>query len=174
MPVRRLLPADAAAYRALMLEAYARHPDAFTSSADERAALPLAWWQSRLDASPRAGQVVLGAFDGERLAGAAGLEFESRAKARHKAHLFGMYVAPDARQGGFGRQLVQGLLDVAAARDGVMLVQLTVTEGNAAAQSLYERCGFAVFGVEPLAVALDGRYLSKLHMWRLLDEAGAG
>ena len=168
MSVRRLLPADAAAYRALMLEAYARHPDAFTSRADERAALPLAWWQARLDESPRAGQVVLGAFDGERLAGAAGVEFESRAKARHKAHLFGMYVAPDARAGGHGRQLVQGLLAVAAARDGVTLIQLTVTEGNAAAQSLYERCGFEVFGVEPFAVALDGRYLSKGHMWRLL------
>jgi ribosomal protein S18 acetylase RimI-like enzyme len=168
MSVRRLLPADAAAYRALMLEAYARHPDAFTSSADERAALPLAWWQARLDESPRAGQVVLGAFDGERLAGAAGVEFESRAKARHKAHLFGMYVAPDARAGGHGRQLVQGLLAVAAARDGVTLIQLTVTEGNAAAQSLYERCGFEVFGVEPFAVALDGRFLSKCHMWRRL------
>ncbi|MDN8615298.1 GNAT family N-acetyltransferase [Variovorax ginsengisoli] len=168
MTVRRLLPADAAVYRALMLEAYVRHPDAFTSSAEERAALPLAWWEARLDESPRAGQVVLGAFDGDRLAGAAGLEFESRAKARHKAHLFGMYVSPDARTGGHGRQLVQGLLDVAAAREGVKLVQLTVTEGNAAAQSLYERCGFAVFGVEPFAVALDGRYLSKCHMWRLL------
>ena len=168
MSVRRLLPADAAAYRALMLEAYARHPDAFTSSADERAALPLAWWHARLDESPRAGQVVLGAFDGERLAGAAGVEFESRAKARHKAHLFGMYVAPDARAGGHGRQLVQGLLAVAAARDGVTLIQLTVTEGNAAAQSLYERCGFEVFGVEPFAVALDGRFLSKCHMWRRL------
>jgi ribosomal protein S18 acetylase RimI-like enzyme len=63
---------------------------------------------------------------------------------------------------------VQGLLAVAAARDGVTLIQLTVTEGNAAAQSLYERCGFEVFGVEPFAVALDGRYLSKCHMWRLL------
>lgn len=168
MTVRRLLPADAAAYRALMLEAYARHPDAFTSSAEERAALPLAWWEARLDESPRAGQVVLGAFDGDRLAGAAGLEFESRAKARHKASLFGMYVAPDSRQAGFGRQLVLGVLEQAVAREGVAVLQLTVTEGNAAAQALYARCGFRVFGIEPFAVALDGRYLSKVHMWRAL------
>src|SRR6478735_2489555 len=82
--VRRLAPADAAVYRALMLEAYERHPDAFTSSADERAALPMSWWESRLDVSPQAGQVVLGAFDGDRLVGAAGLQFEPRGKARHK------------------------------------------------------------------------------------------
>jgi RimJ/RimL family protein N-acetyltransferase len=166
MTVRRLLPSDAAAYRALMLEAYARHPDAFTSSAEERAALPLAWWQARLDPSAQATQIVFGAFDDQGLlAGAAGLQFEPREKARHKADLFGMYIAPAARQGGMGRRLVMALLDTARARPGVKLVQLTVTEGNAAAQGLYERCGFVSFGVEPFAVALDGAYLSKVHMW---------
>lgn len=165
MTVRLLLTDDADAYRALMLDAYARHPEAFTSSAEERAALPLAWWQRRLDPSPQATQRVLGAFDGGRLVGAAGLEFETRGKASHKAGLFGMYVAPDARQAGFGRQLVDGVLELAASRDGVRLVQLTVTEGNASAQGLYARCGFEVFGIEPFAVALDGRYLAKVHMW---------
>jgi ribosomal protein S18 acetylase RimI-like enzyme len=169
MTIRRLAPPDAPAYRDLMLEAYERHPDAFTSSAGERAALPLSWWEARLDPSPAAGQLVLGAFDGERLAGAAGLSFESREKSRHKASLFGMYVAPAARQGGFGRRLVEAVLDHAARRDGVRLVQLTVTQGNAAAQALYEQCGFTTFGVEPCAIALDGVFLSKIHMWRALD-----
>lgn len=168
MTVRRLVPTDAAPYRALMLESYELHPDAFTSSVAERAALPLSWWEARLDAAPMAGQVVLGAFDGDRLVGAAGIEFERREKARHKAGLFGMYVAAEARQGGFGRQLVDAALALAAAREGVRLVQLTVTEGNRAAQSLYERCGFEVFGVEPFAVALGTRFVSKVHMWRAI------
>ncbi|MBS0426345.1 MAG: GNAT family N-acetyltransferase, partial [Proteobacteria bacterium] len=47
MPVRRLAPADAPAYRALMLDAYARHPEAFTSTVAEREPLPLAWWEAR-------------------------------------------------------------------------------------------------------------------------------
>lgn len=167
MSIRRLTPDDAEAYRALMLEAYARHPDAFTSTVAEREALPLSWWTSRLDLSPHAMQLVLGAFDAEsRLAGAAGLLFESRQKSRHKANLFGMYVVPSSRQGGFGRQLVDGLLAEAASREGVKLVQLTVTQGNDAAQALYERCGFATFGVEPFAVAQGGRFLPKVHMWR--------
>ena len=164
-PVRRLRPEDAEAYRSLMLEAYEHHPDAFTSSAEERRALPLSWWRKRLDVSPAADQIVLGAFDRDRLVGAAGLEFEPREKARHKAHLFGMYVAPDSRKGGWGRQLVLAVMAQAAAREGVRIVQLTVTEGNHEAQTLYERCGFRPFGVEPFAVALQGRYLSKVHMW---------
>lgn len=165
MTIRRLLPADAKAYRALMLEGYARHPDAFTSTATEREALPLSWWEKRLDVSPTAEQVVFGAFDGDVLAGAAGLQFQTREKARHKADLFGMYVAPSARRAGFGRQLARALLDEAAARAGVRIVQLTVTEGNVAAQTLYEHCGFRPFGVEPFAVAFGGVYLSKVHMW---------
>jgi ribosomal protein S18 acetylase RimI-like enzyme len=166
MTVRRLLPTDAEAYRALMLDGYERHPDAFTSSVTERAALPLPWWQKRLDPALLADQVVLGAFEGERLVGAAGLQFEPREKARHKANLFGMYVVPASRQGGFGRHLVLAVLEEAASREGVRIVQLTVTEGNAAAQTLYESCGFRSFGVEPFAVALGDAYLSKVHMWR--------
>ena len=167
MHIRRLTPPDATAYRALMLEAYAREPDAFTSTPGERAALPLSWWEQRLDDGPQAQQVVLGAFDDRgRLGGAAGLQFEMREKSRHKANLYGMYVAPSCRRAGAGRRLVEAALAEAAAREGVKLVQLTVTQGNHAAEALYEACGFQAFGVEPFAIRQDGNFLSKVHMWR--------
>ena len=165
MNIRRLVPADAAPYRTLMLEAYARHPAAFTSSAEERGALPLAWWESRLDVAPNASTVVLGAFDDDRLAGAAGLEFETRAKARHKATLFGMMVPESSRGRGIGQALVEAALALARARDGVLQVNLTVSDGNMQAQALYERCGFVVFGVEPLAIAVGATFVAKIHMW---------
>lgn len=148
-----------------MLEAYERHPDAFTSSRSERAALPQAWWESRLAAGLRAAEIVLAALHDDQLAGAAGLSFESREKARHKATLFGMYVRPAYRQHGYGHQLVLAALEQARARAGVSVVQLTVTEGNTVAQSLYEQCGFVQFGLEPFAVALGSRFVSKVHMW---------
>lgn len=166
MNIRRLVPADAAPYRALMLEAYAQHPAAFTSSAEERGALPLQWWESRLDAAPDATTVVLGAFEGNRLAGAAGIEFETRAKARHKATLFGMMVPASSRGRGTGQALVEAAVALARAREGVLLVNLTVTQGNRPAQALYERCGFVTFGVEPLAIAVDATFVGKIHMWR--------
>jgi ribosomal protein S18 acetylase RimI-like enzyme len=148
-----------------MLEAYERHPDAFTSSATERAALPLAWWEARVTMEPRPPEMVFGAFQEERLVGAAGLLFESREKTRHKATLYGMYVAPEARRGGLGRQLVLTVLEHARVREGVTVVQLAVTDINAAAQALYQRCGFVPFGVEPFAVAVGSRFVSKIHMW---------
>jgi RimJ/RimL family protein N-acetyltransferase len=47
----------------------------------------------------------------------------------------------------------------------LVLVQLTVTQGNQGAQGLYERQGFTPFGVEPCAVAVGERFVSKVHMW---------
>lgn len=156
-----------------MLDAYARHPDAFTSSVDERAALPVAWWEKRLGAEDADSSTVFAAFDGDRMVGVAGLSFESRSKARHKASLFGMYVPPAFRGCGIGRALVAIVLEHARARPGVTLVQLTVTDGNTAARALYERFGFVAFGLEPFAVAIDGGYVSKVHMWcDLADSAG--
>ena len=163
--VRRLTPAHAVPYRELMLEAYERHPDAFTSSVAERAALPQSWWEARLAEGIEPRDLVLGTFDGDQLTGVAGLAFETREKARHKATLVGMYVPTRYRQAGIGRRLVDAVLDHARSRTGVRVVQLTVTDGNAAAQSLYERCGFVAFGIEPLAVAVGARFVSKVHMW---------
>lgn len=170
--VRRLAAADAAAYRDLMLDAYATHPSAFTTTVQERAGLPLRWWEERLGADTSGASVVYGAFDGTGtgvLVGAAGLSLETRQRARHKATLFGMTVAASARRAGFGRQLVLAVLAHARTVERLRLVQLTVTEGNRTAQALYERCGFQVFGVEPLAIAVGNELLAKVHMWCDLD-----
>jgi ribosomal protein S18 acetylase RimI-like enzyme len=163
--IRRLTPDDAPQYRTMMLEAYASHPDAFTSSVPERASLPLTWWETRLKVEAQPADMVLGAFQGKRLAGVAGLSFEEREKSRHKAHLFGMYVPSEFRKAGIGKALVLAVLQHARKRPGVKLVQLTVTQGNDAAQGLYERCGFVPFGIEPLAIAVGHDFVAKVHMW---------
>jgi RimJ/RimL family protein N-acetyltransferase len=171
--VQRLQPGHAAAYRALMLDAYARHPDAFTSSVAERETLPLSWWQARLSPGARTADLVMGGFAGDSLAGVAGLSFDMREKARHKATLFGMYVPESHRGAGMGRQLVRAALAQARLRPGVRQVLLTVTQGNAAAQALYERCGFVAFGMEPRAVAVGEGFVNKVHMWCDLDLAAS-
>ena len=165
MVIELLTTRNAAEYRSLMLDAYARHSDAFTSTVAERATHPIAWWEARMSEDTAASALVLGAFVEGRLVGAAGLSFDTREKARHKSTLFGMYVPAEMRGRGVGQLLVQSVLDHAQARQGVCVVQLTVTQGNVSAQRLYERCGFVEFGVEPFAVAVGAQYVSKVHMW---------
>lgn len=169
----RLSPCDAHPYRALMLEAYALHPEAFTSSPAEREALPLAWWEQRLRTDSASSEVVVGAFVQGVLVGAAGLARETREKARHKATLFGMYVQAAQRHLGLGHLLVQAALEQARSQSGLRQVVLTVTQGNASALALYARCGFQTFGVEPDAVAVGDTLLAKVHMWHKLERPGA-
>jgi GNAT superfamily N-acetyltransferase len=171
MNIERLRGEHAPAYRTLMLEAYAAHPDAFTSSAEERALLPLSWWEERLVADETAPSAVFGSFDGVALTGAAGILFESRVKLRHHASIFGMYVRPAARHRGAGRGLVNATLHLARSRGHVRIVTLSVTEGNTPAEALYTRCGFTRWGIEPLAVAVGPELLAKVHMWIDLENA---
>ena len=167
MHVRPLTPSDLDSYRTLMLEAYAMASDAFTSTRDERAALPDAWWRKRLgEANDLA--ATFGAFDNERLIGTVTMEYADRTKTRHKAHLVGMYVVPDARGVGAGRALVLAALDHARGRTGVVVVTLTHSLGNAAAAALYAACGFVAFGVEPMAIREGSRYIDKVHMQCML------
>jgi RimJ/RimL family protein N-acetyltransferase len=50
-------------------------------------------------------------------------------------------------------------------REGLHLLQLEVTQGNSAAEQLYESLGFQAYGVEPMAVWTPSGYRSKIHMW---------
>ncbi|WP_285429652.1 GNAT family N-acetyltransferase [Pseudomonas sp. fls2-241-R2A-110] len=165
MWIERLDASHALDYRALMLEAYDLHPQAFTSSVRERATMPLSWWESRLTGKL---EVVFGAFEEGKLVGIVGLAFEPRQKAWHKATLFGMYVSGKVRQRGLGYRLVQTALAEAQNHERLKLIQLTVTAGNEAAFNLYQRCGFIQYGLEPMAVRVGEDYFDKIHMWREL------
>lgn len=179
--IRRLIPSDAVAYRELMLEGYALHPETFTASPEERSGLPLSWWETRLQEGTSVGSLVFGALDSrpgepsqdERLLGAVGITFASRPKERHKATVFGMYVRAEARGRGFGRALLSAVLDAARTRGGIRAVDLRVSAENLAAVRLYERCGFSTYGVEPLAIRVGDFFLAKAHMALDLDATSA-
>ncbi|MFC4120010.1 GNAT family N-acetyltransferase [Nonomuraea zeae] len=169
--VRRLGVEDAAQYRMFRLEALRTAPTAFTSHYEEESAKPLSVTIERLAAAGRPDDAVIGAFDAGRLVGIAGLSVPRRQQERHKATLFGMAVAPHAAGRGIGKALVQRILRIAAATDGLAQVGLTVSEGNLPAERLYRSCGFEVWGREPRAVIIGGQAIAKLHMVRMLDSA---
>ena len=164
MRVARLGTADLQSYRALMLRAYEEAPDAFTSTAQERAAEPDAWWEKRIS-DPTGRSVAFGAFAADALVGTVTVEFAAKPKTRHKAHLIGMFVSEPARRSGASRALVAAAIAEAKTRPEVVVMTLTVAEGNIPAVRLYESFGFASFGVEPMAILTPNGYRSKVHMW---------
>lgn len=171
MSIIPLRPEHAAAYRQLMLEAYAQDADAFTSTPQERAAHDEAWWVQRI-AHPKGLGVAFGAFVQEQLVGTVALEFSTRTKTRHKGLVIGMYVAPASRGQGLAGALMVAALDHARARPGLRVLTLTATEGNEAALQVYRAHGFQAFGTEPLAIWTPQGFRAKVHMWREVTPGG--
>ena len=170
--IRQLTDADALAYHELRLRGLREHPEAFTSSFEEESRKPLGWAQKRLAHSAEAPyNFVLGALSDGILIGILGVSVEPRAKSKHKGNVFGMYVAPEYAGRGVGRTLLTACIQRAREVPGLEQLQLTVTEGNVRAKTLYEKAGFRAFGLEQNAIKVGEQYFHKCHL--ALDLLGA-
>ncbi|MEP6875634.1 MAG: N-acetyltransferase [Burkholderiales bacterium] len=161
--IRRLVPADLAAYKALRDEMLAAHPESFSSDpAPERAPDS---YLSRLGLQrSEGGEFTLGAWQFGQLVGAVSCERDPRTKVRHIGHVIGMMVQSETQGLGIGRALLEACIAQARAADGLVMLTLTVTAGNAAAVRIYERAGFVRYGSLPRAIVVDGVYHAKDQM----------
>jgi ribosomal protein S18 acetylase RimI-like enzyme len=144
--VRRLGPGEVDLLRDLRLRALRDAPMAFGSTlAREEAYEPGQWERWAADAARGERQAVFIAEPGAGLASGV-IDDEDPAL----AHLYAMWVAPEARGTGAGRALVNAVIAWAAER-GARTLTTSVAEGNAAAARLYGGAGFADTGRrEPL------------------------
>jgi GNAT superfamily N-acetyltransferase len=119
------------------------------------------------DGDDSATSFVLGTADEPNgpLLGMAGCLREGAMKQRHKAVVWGMYVAPEARGRGAGRQLLDAVITRATRWPGLEQLNLTVVTENVAARTLYVRRGFVPFGIAPRALAQDGRHYDMEYFW---------
>jgi GNAT superfamily N-acetyltransferase len=146
--VRRAIPGDEPALRALRLQALSDTPDAFGSTYERECARTAADWQRWIST----GATFIA--DGPDGAGglAAGLHDEHD---RSVVHLMSMWVHPALRGSGAADALVAAVL-AWAAEEGAREVRLHVVAGNDRAERSYERNGFRRSGRE-LVRERDGR-----------------
>ena len=162
LTIRELTEADAEAYACLRREALRDAPLAFGAS-------PETDFVSSADAVKtqlRSGFIILGAFDGEMLIAAAGLLRGRHAKSAHKVDVWGVYVSPEHRRHGVGRQLLDTLMFRARMMPGVSVVRVSVTSAAPAARRLYELAGFELWGTEPDALRHEGTSVDEYHLAR--------
>ncbi|RZA29210.1 MAG: GNAT family N-acetyltransferase [Lysobacteraceae bacterium] len=142
--VRRLLPDEWQAYRALRLRALADAPDAFGSTLVAEQGLPDETWATRVAKSAVSGiDCALVAEQGGLLVGL--LWAKEDAQEAGRVNLFQMWVAQEAR----GRGVAASLLDAALGwirERGTRVVHLGVNNANGGAVRLYERAGFRAIG----------------------------
>jgi RimJ/RimL family protein N-acetyltransferase len=165
MDVRLLTVEDAEAFQAVRLRAVADHPVAFLVSYEEEQARPIEVVRERLRNSlPDSPQ--FGAFEGDHLVGVVGLRRDDHAKARHRAMLWGMYVAPEVRGKRVGHALIEALLSYARTMPGLEMIILGVAVGNSSARALYAGFGFQTYAIDTREMKIGDTYYD-LELMRL-------
>jgi ribosomal protein S18 acetylase RimI-like enzyme len=144
--VRRLAPGEVELLRELRLRSLREEPLAFGSTYERESAPGMRDWE-RWATEGAAGERQA-VFIVEPAGGLANAVIHDPDEG--VAHLYAVWVAPEARGGGAGRALVDAVIGWAGARGARRLVA-AVTEGNAAAARLYAGAGFVDTGArEPL------------------------
>ncbi|SRR6266481_4172024 len=163
MKIRLLDAADRAAFRGLRLAALGSDPDSFMMTMAEERLVPRLMVERYLD-EPTGGSFFLGAFDQGALCGMVGAVAGNHAKRRHVTEILSLYVQPQWRGQGLGRQLLRAALNRIFAETTIDRVKLSVVAGNQTALSLYASFGFVEHGREPAAYALGEKSWDLIEM----------
>lgn len=167
LEIRSLTATDAAAFRAIRLQAIADSPSAVWPTREEESGCSLKDIEERIQQTDS--QVVFGAFIDGKLVGIVGLRRIPLAQVKHKALLWGVFISPDQRRQGLGRQLFAWVRNYALDA-GILQIQLSVNAENVRARSLYRSLGFESFGLEPRALRVGDSYFDEEHMLLRLDD----
>ena len=145
------------------------HPEAYGSDYNDQANDPQSVWMGRIRASVEgeASRIFLAA-DGEEFVGLVAAYREKGAKVCHSAKLVSVYVRPNYRGCGLAERMIDHVLAWCASV-GVRILRLTVVASNTPAIRCYQRCGFAVCGIQPEVIRVGTQYHDELLMWRRVE-----
>lgn len=161
--IRRIRASEGGLLRELRLRSLRDAPEAFGQTVAEASATRLLDWYRNAWQSCRGDQRAwMLARQGDQVVGLV----SGRHRLPTTLLLFSMWVAPDARRSGVGRQLIEGL-EGWARRWGATETVLWVLRGNEAALGFYERLGFEALSHGRDAQA--GERFGALAMRRAID-----
>ena len=123
------------------------------------------YWKGALEAAARDERVVLGAWDGDVLAGTVTLLLDCPPNQPHRAEIAKLITRLSHRGHGVAVALMRAAEGLAVERGRTLLVLDTATEGGAS--GLYERLGFVLAGEIPdYALKPHGGLTGTLVYWK--------
>ena len=161
--IRQATVKDAAALRALRLEALRDTPEAFGSDHEKESTETILDWEERL--TEQTDSTIFVATVESTLVGMTGIGKYHHTKMKHNGYIWGVYVQPAWRGQGISGRLIEACVTWAG-EHSLRLVKLGVITTNPAAINSYIRAGFRVYGVEPQVIFHDGVYYDELLMVR--------
>jgi ribosomal protein S18 acetylase RimI-like enzyme len=144
MIIRKVNAEDAEEYRRLRLAQVQDTPRAFSYTIDEIEKISTSEIASLV--TPSEENLVVGHFDNAVLTGVIGLRRDNREKVRHRANVWGVYTAFNARRKGIARKIFAEVLKEAQFSFKASVVTLAADAENTPAIALYRSLGFQAYG----------------------------
>lgn len=174
--IRTVELGDLPAWWQLRLRALREHPDMFGSAYEEQEH----WGADEVEHSYRERSIagdnrLFAAFSaGNEPVATLGVVRPDRRKERHRAQIWGVYTAPEARGRGLSSRLLATAIAYCRSLSGVRQIHLNVSSHNHIAVRMYERAGFVRYGREPRALWLPNGPVDEDLMVRFLggDKVG--
>ena len=163
MEIRLFTEQDAQTLWNLRMMALETDPWSFVDSPEELRAMSVQEFATRLRAD-HAENFIVGAFEQGAAVGMVGCYQEVPLKRRHKAWIWGVFVAPAARGRGIAKSLMQAGIQRAKTIRGVEMLLLTVAVDQPAPRKLYASLGFRSFGVEPRGLKIGNDSHDEVNM----------
>jgi len=163
--IREANPADAEQFRELRLFALKESPLAFGADYETDRNHPPEYWQERLQDDENSVMFVV--EHEQTLIGMTGITCRPLPKTKHGAKIIAVFVHPEWRGLRIAESLIDACIDWARAKE-MVIVKLGVNAENASAIRCYERCGFTIYGTEPMGTFYNGKYYDGYLMSRLL------
>jgi len=128
-----------------------------------------AFWDKALAAATRNERIVLGAWDGDVLAGTVTLLLDCPPNQAHRAEIAKLMTRLSHRGRGVATALMRAAEDLAVQQERTLLVLDTATEGGAS--GLYEGLGFTLAGTIPdYALKPHGGLTGTMIYWKRVGE----
>jgi RimJ/RimL family protein N-acetyltransferase len=159
---RRLLPADAPAYRSQRLACLREFPYQFGTDYASQMALPKLYIESQIEAQ-NPDVFLVGAFDQGQLIGIAGLTRDTAPHRRHIAQIIQVYVQAAYSGRRVGLRMMQALI-AEAWQLGLEQLHLEVVTSSPHAIYMYGQAGFEQMGFHPNYLKIGDRYEDALLM----------
>jgi RimJ/RimL family protein N-acetyltransferase len=144
-------------YRELRLEALKNEPVAFSSSYEEEQPIAETVWRTRIENA-------LFAIENNKLVGMAGFIRYNHLKTNHVSEIFGVYVRPEYRNRGIGKQLITAIIEEIKNTKGISKIRIGVNPTQKAAEHIYKKFGFKKVGLLKNDMRVNGKFYDELWM----------
>ena len=164
----KLTSEDWAKYKSIRLRALKEEPTAFGTSYEEALRRSDDHWKESLAKDDNKNTWHLFASYNGEIVGTANARCESGDKIGHLATIFGVYVAPEARNGGVALSLMKALIKEIESNQRITKIKLTVSSTQDPARRLYERLGFKQVGLLQKELLVNGEYIDEYQMEKFI------